>query len=369
MGVENDPGKALSRLDLPIRDVLRFIVPGGYAAIGLAALDHLIWNNALGLSGSAALVPVGFALGLVGFVGEFHTFLPPWRKHWKHRIDAIAKEITQITGDALAQRELLAKPIYKLWIEAVCNAGLRGYLHYTTGLYYAAVVVSVFSMALFAVCASSIIWNLTTAGVGAGFAGILNELRDGTNAKGGLCLAGFLFIALASYRLSKSFLQSVTSEGRISMNLDESRDELKKLARAASRAMSESDAPSVVTEVTREALRELSPALQHLCAAIQYDGTISQLDLRTNVEKRVAHITVQAESPLQLNGSDNLYAGERQHLIEAEIGRRLCSFLNVDAIRLQVAPVGGFWKEHYKPSNKPVTLMPVAEALQPRNPP
>ena len=91
-----DPSKSFARIDLPIRDVLRFIIPGGYGAISGALIDHLLFHDALGLANSSLLVPAGFIFGLIAFVGSFHSRLRPWKRRWHRELDAIAKEINAI---------------------------------------------------------------------------------------------------------------------------------------------------------------------------------------------------------------------------------------------------------------------------------
>ncbi len=121
-----DPSNSFWRIDLPIRDVLRFVIPGGYGAISGALIDHLLFHDVWGLDNSSVLVPAGFMLGLIAFVGSFHSRLWRWKRRWYREMDAIAIEINAITGRELARREEFAKPIYKLWIEAICVADLRG---------------------------------------------------------------------------------------------------------------------------------------------------------------------------------------------------------------------------------------------------
>ena len=49
----DDPGKSFARIDLPIRDVWRFIIPGGYGVISGALIGHLLFHD--------AARPAGFA--------------------------------------------------------------------------------------------------------------------------------------------------------------------------------------------------------------------------------------------------------------------------------------------------------------------
>jgi hypothetical protein len=359
-----DPGKSLARIDLPIRDVLRFIIPGGYGAISGAIIDHLLFHDALGLANSSLLVPAGFIFGLIAFVGSFHSRLRPWKRRWHREMDAIAKEINAITGHELARREEFAKPIYKLWIEAVCVGDLRGYLHYKTGLYYSMVAVSVYSVAAAAI---SFLWLIAQAVVafnGAGYVEPIRFLCTSDSFAGAVCLGGFCIVGRISYTMSKKTLDEVTRQGRIAMELDTSRNELFRLARAATKMAADSEGALAVKEIVKDVVLEVCPGDLQLIESISLDGIIDQLDVRNGEERRVAHVTITSKNPVELNGGPNLYEGERQRILEMNLALRVCAPLNVDAVRIQMEPIGDFSESNYQPLNKQIQAIGLTEALK-----
>jgi hypothetical protein len=363
MASPTEPGESLARIDLPIRDVLRFIVPGGFAAISSALMDHLLWNGTLGIAHLDILVPVGFIFGLIAFVGEFHARLWPWKKHWKIEIGNIAREITAITGSELARREELAKPIYKLWIEAVCPPGLRGYLHYTTGIYYTTAAVSVYSATFACLALARLGWALLPHFTSAATGDLWSFLKTPEYCYAGLSFAGFSAMTLLSYRMSKGCLLSISNEGRVAMQLDESRDELVKLARAATRAATAVDDRQVIGAIVEEVFRDICPADRQLVSSSHLDRVVTQLDVRDGSEKKIAHISVESKKPFILNGGQNLYVGEQQRVLEAALALRLCAPLNVDGVRLQIGPVTVIEMQDFSSALKRVSRVTIEDAL------
>ena len=363
MSKATDPAGSLARIDLPIRDVLRFIVPGSFGAISIAVLDHLLFKNAIGFADSAVLVPVGFMVGLIAFVGGFHSRFWPWKKHWHAEMDAIAKEINSITGSQLSRREEFAKPIYKLWIEAVCRGDLRGYLHYKTGIYYSTAAVSVIAVFSAFVSVAWLAFNMYGFASSSGHRGIKVFVESSDFAIGLACIAFFLFMALLTYKMSKSTLKEVATQGRIAMELESSRHELIRLARAATRTAADFDDKQAVPEIVKSVLLEICPAELEYFQSAQCDDIIDQLDARNGKTQRVAHVTLTSLEPSVINGSPNLYQGERQRILESALAMRLSARLNVDAVRLQVAPIGDFWTINYQPSNRTVRILSLEKAL------
>jgi hypothetical protein len=143
--------------------------------------------------------------------------------------------ITSISGSELRGWRL-AKPIYKLWIEAVCPPGLRGYLHHTTGIYYTTAAVSVFIAAFALVVVAWLLWAIIKDGVQRGWALIPSFLLTDKALRSYAFVAGFSVLARVSYLMSKRCVQSITREGRVAMQLEESRDDIGRLAWAATRA-------------------------------------------------------------------------------------------------------------------------------------
>lgn len=358
MSDANDAGGSLARIDLPIRDVLRFIVPGGYGAVSAAFLDHLIFQGSLGFANSSVLVPAGFIFGLVAFVGSFHSRFWPWKKHWHSEMEAIAKEINAITGSELARREEFAKPIYKLWIEAVCRADLRGYIHYKTGIYYSTAAVSVISVVSGFACFCWLVYSGYVFASTSGHQGVKDILS------GGACLAVYFLMALLTYWMSRSYLKEVATQGRIAMELDTSRHELVRLARAATRIAADFDDKQAVPEIVKSVLLDICPAELEFFQAAQCDKVVDQLETRNGSVQRVAHITLTSTEPSVINGGSNLYQGDRQRVLESALAMRLCARLNVDAIRLQIAPIGDFWTANYQPSTRTVRALRLDKALK-----
>jgi hypothetical protein len=358
------PSKSLARIDLPIRDVLRFIIPGGFGAISAALIDHLIFHDALGLANSSLLVPAGFIFGLIAFIGSFHSRCWPFEKRWNREMVAIAKEINAITGHELARREKFAKSIYKLWIEAVCVGDLRGYLHYKTGLYYSMVAVSVFSVFAAAVSLLWLIFQGVLAYIGAGYNDLIKFLCTSDSFAGAACLAGFCIIGRISYTMSKKTLDEVTSQGRIAMELDTSRDELIRLARAATKMAVDSEGPLAIKEIVKDVVLEVCPGDLQLIESITLDKIVDQLDVRNGEERRVAHVTITSTNPIELNGGPNLYEGERQRILEMNLALRVCAPLNVDAVRIQMEPIGDVSAPNYRSRNKQIQAINLTEALK-----
>jgi hypothetical protein len=364
-----DPEASLGRIDLPIRDVLRFVIPGGYGAISAAVIDHLLFSGGLGFANPGVLVPVGFMFGLLAFIGGFHSRFWPWRRPWHHEMDQIAIEINAITGHALARREEYAKPVYKLWIEAVSAGDLRGYLHYKTGLYYSTVAVSVYSVAGALACLGWSAWRFggfcidahATSGAPSAwhFFGTQNFAIGVTGA------GAYLLMAVMSYSMSRSNLNEVARHGRIAMELDSSRDELTRLARAATRTTEDLNDALVVAEIVRHALMEICPMDVELLEGVRLDGMSRQMDARNGLVSKVAHITVTSADPTELNGDAKLYEGERQRLLESAVAMRLCARLNADAVRLQIVPIADYSPNGpYQSSHKKIHVVKLEEALR-----
>lgn len=378
-----DPDGSFGRFDLPVRDVLRFIIPGGYAAISLAVIDDLLFNKALGIADSSILIPVGFIFGLFAFTVEFHKRIPPWRKRWNSEMRAIRKEIKAITlyefPDEKTSEER-SKPIYKLWIEAFCPADLRAYLHYKTGIYYSAVAVSVYSALGAAFCGVRVLLlylALTNypliAYINRTFeSGIIKsmttELVKNSNTEviivGILCILFFAIMSRLSYLMSRSYLKEVTEQGLIIMSQGGNRDAIKGLALAAIRTSGDLSDARAVNEIVRHELSEICPIDVDLLKKIHQPQIVDQADVRNAKVKKVAHITIEAKKPLELNGCPNLYESERQRILESSIAMRLCSRLNVQAVRVQIGPIEDYSNNTYHPSNKKIHAVTLQRALE-----
>jgi len=84
----------LQRLDLPIRDVLRLLLPG---TLGIVLFDwtYYLYTSVDPLKSTPAVYLLGYALvvGLITFGAAFHDWLWPWRTPWRKSLEDIRLQL------------------------------------------------------------------------------------------------------------------------------------------------------------------------------------------------------------------------------------------------------------------------------------
>jgi hypothetical protein len=149
----------IGRQDLPLRDILRFALPGLIAAgysevVAYEYVGHFLWERAL----TQVFLMVALLFGLLSFAAAVHKRLPPWKKRWNDFIGNIRKEMDVILKAGGNLDETTAKPVYKMWLEASDERkAVRGYLQYSTGVFYSYAALAAWSAMLAVVTAPLLI--------------------------------------------------------------------------------------------------------------------------------------------------------------------------------------------------------------------
>ena len=225
--VEDNTVEMVARPDLPLRDLLRFLIPG---AIGAGYVEFAYkWATGQRLTqGNAELVFLILIIGLACFASLIHRRLPPWKGWWEAEVQKIRDALTSLTGDNRYKDELNAKPLYKVWLDSDGGTPqLRSHLHYSTGLYYTWAAAA-FLSALFSVAALI----LTTLSV-LSACDVISLDFNGPAWSMALAAGGGLFLTWAFGASGKSALQDAVREGVVALHLPESQVILRALATAA----------------------------------------------------------------------------------------------------------------------------------------
>jgi hypothetical protein len=215
----------IERLDLPLRDVLRFALPGFLAAAYAEALTYLLTAHAFF---PAAVTPAYLLLalffGLLSFGVGIHKRAWPWRSPWNAFLDAIRSRLAEISENPQLEQEPRAKPVYKLWLEATDDQReLRSHLQYSTGVFYGLASMTAWS-ALFSL-AAIVILILSLCD--------LAKANSPLSARIAVPAIGLLASTVFGYQ-SRSSLRDLSGETQLALGLPEVREKLEEYFEAAS---------------------------------------------------------------------------------------------------------------------------------------
>jgi hypothetical protein len=319
------------RVDLPLRDILRFILPGLLVAAYIDWATYLLTRKHP-LSTATAL-GVALVAGLATFAVNFHEILWPWRRRWKDQLKQIREELNAITRWPQLTDEQYGKPMYKIWLDAICEPQVRLHLHYTTGLFYVFASISVISAAASVAFGGAIARLLLVAQYRAGFPDSFFSWAQILSAPAALALT------IVFAHRSLSLLEDIIGEGKLALNIEGSRDELQQLAKAAIKAGQAADHQEVVNREVRTAIARHRPLEVGSVTSVTPHTKVEQYDLRTDETLSIAHVAVYTDSyenAARINGRANLYNGPTQWRIQSALNQSLAPLLHVDAMRLQI---------------------------------
>jgi hypothetical protein len=331
----------LQRLDLPIRDVLRLLLPG---ALGIVLFNwtYYLYSSVDLLKSAPVVYLLGYTLviGLITFSAGFHDWLWPWRAPWRKSLEDIRLQLERITGLTDLKHEPWGKPMYKIWLDAICRPDVRGHLHYVTGLYYTSVALAVTA----ALAAIFSIWPFIRE-----IALLTTQTRHGplNPILVGGRLGSPIAEALLAYFLAKqalSYMDDVIKEGRLALQLSTSQEQLRQLAKATVESGLLAPPSGLIHQKVRECASLIRPIDAQKIKAVSEPILVDHYELRDDSIMSCAHIVAYADSydaAVAINGRRNLYNGPTQTRIEAFIREALGPSLGVNQIRLQIAPADG----------------------------
>jgi hypothetical protein len=326
----------LQRLDLPLRDILRLVLPG---VVGLFIIDWMSYlftghHPVVSLSATNVL-GLAFLIGGVSFAAEFHEWLPPWRKPWRAQLTEIREQLELITQQSRYLAEKHGKPMYKIWLEAICEGQVRGHLHNLTGLFYtfSAIATILAASIPFAVWAfAEQAWEFQQSGNHPLSALVWARL---------LTLPIDVLVIIFFTRGALGLMNDVNTEGMLAMNLESSRTQLRELANAAAGSGLLGMESDLVQQQVKTAIAALRPVEADRLQSVSEVRYIDQYDLRDDSVLKYAHVTAYARDYLDarlINGRANLFNGPIQYRIEGYLRETLGPLLSVARVRLQVAP-------------------------------
>jgi hypothetical protein len=276
-----------------------------------------------------------FLIGAASFVAEFHRWLPPWRKPWRGQLMEIREQLELITQQSRYSAEQHGKPMYKIWLEAICESQVRGHLHYLTGLFYTAAAIATILAVAIPFAAWSLadqLWEWTQGGLHLSSALVWARL---------LTLPILLIAVVFFASGATGFMTDVNAEGMLAMNLESSRIQLRELANAASGSGLLGLESDLVQEEVRRAIATLRPVEAERLQSVSDIRYVDQYNLRDDSVLKYAHVTAYARDILDarlINGRDNLFNGPIQYRIEGNLRETLAPRVGAARVRLQVAP-------------------------------
>lgn len=326
----------LQRVDLPVRDIVRVLLSGALGAFVLVWTSYLFTGRDLLASAPAASV-LGIA-GIIGFATsmlDLHTILPPWRQEWANALERIRRELHAITEQSAYAEERWGKPMYKIWLDAMCNANVRAHLHYVTGLFYMSVVAFAILAVGAVVSVSPFIRSIHVLLELDG-----NQLTSLTWAR----VATFpveILLCIAFVIRGMGYMRDAEKEGVLAMHLSESKEQLRALTAAAEESGALELHPGVISDFVRASVATVRPLEAGRIRNVSSPTRVEAMSLRDGSALRCANLIVYAEdcaAASVINGRPNLYNGESQRQIEAGLTESLAPRLGVRKIRLEVAP-------------------------------
>lgn len=214
----------IERRDLPLRDILRFALPGLVASGYVEVVAYLYTGRFVC---ERAVTPVflmlSLFLGLLSFAVSVHKRVQPWKKPWDDFLEEIRREMATIL-DKEELDEQVAKPVYKIWAEASeSRPALQEYLQYSTGLFYSYAALTMWTLLL--VLASLPVLIVSILAATPPF-----SLKFSSPAALRLAVApGALVVAVAFGKRTCEFLGDLRSDTMVALRSPSVREELRRI--------------------------------------------------------------------------------------------------------------------------------------------
>ena len=242
---------------LPVRDVLRLVVPSVLAAAEIYGLALLHYGSTKELDPSS-VTAAAFSFSLLLFLLKPHnnkTALSKWLwKNWHRGINDTNKAQYAFSGRNLDINATWAKPIYSVWIEAFSDPGMKYHIRYNSGIFYMSV-----SIALTAACA-----GLANAGF-IGYHYLTPQHSQFNYLTGTALLFANILLTVAAIRRANQSAEDVLNDGLLLMATPENQEHIQNLYDAADR-LNEKDLENRIARATKTLLTSWSPLADiHLC--------------------------------------------------------------------------------------------------------
>jgi hypothetical protein len=306
------------------------LIPGAAALSYVEASLLLTTGKTYLITSPYILFALSILVGVLGFAGQFHTWVPLWRNQWNDELRAIREQIHSQTRTSWEVTERVGRPVYKLWIETIAPPNVRNHIHYATGLYYMFVTLSVFS---FLACVS-------LAGVSSAWLVFHRIARvwgtAGTIARW-VSVASLAGLTVRFDKVARKMVVEVINEGRTLMSMANP-EKLINLVRAAADATTKGLPLEQLNDEVRRAIARFKPLHVQDIESIDSPRLIGQFDDEQNRLVQVAYIAVRLrtqEAATEVNGRANLYNGFLQQRIEGVLAERLVERLRAQRVRLQ----------------------------------